>query len=381
VFNSKDFADDAPGILLQLVGGHPSFVPNPLPPLLKYEGKIPRLIQDANLALGDLRGSAKTLPNPHMLIRAFQQREALLSSRIEGTVADPHELLFADVNKQETMAPNVREVRNYVDALNVGLQQLEKIPVSLRLIRDLHKTLMHGVRGQEQRPGEFRDIANYIGRPGGFENARYIPPPVREMHSALNHFEKYLHSESDTPALVKLALVHYQFEAIHPFRDGNGRVGRLLLSLLLCDWKLLPKPLLYLSAYFDKHRDAYFDHLLAVSQHGAWNEWIAFFLQGVAEQALDAVERSRKLLDLRLQYQAKLQANHASALTLKLVDCLFDLHAITVPVAKIKLRVSYPSAKYNVLKLVSAGILRLTDEKHHPKLYTAPGILELISAF
>jgi Fic family protein len=316
-----------------------------------------------------------------MLIRAFQQREALLSSRIEGTIADPQELLFADVKKLETLTPNVREVRNYVDAITFGLGRLEKIPVSLRLIRDLHKTLMHGVRGQEQRPGEFRDIPNYIGRPGGFENARYIPPPVPEMRSALDEFEKFIHSESDIPALVKLALIHYQFEAIHPFRDGNGRIGRLLLSLLLCDWKLLPKPLLYLSAYLDKHHDAYFDLLLAVSQRGAWSDWIVFFLQGIAEQALDAVERSRKLLDLRLQYQAKLHATHASALTLKLVDCLFDIPAMTVPLAQLKLGVSYPGAKHNVLKLVNAGILQLAEGKHHPKLYLAPGVLGLISAF
>jgi len=381
MFNPKDLTVNTPGKLLQLSGGHFAFVPNPLPPVLKYEGKIPRLIEDANLALGYLRGSAQTLPNPHMLIRAFQQREALLSSRIEGTIADPQELLFADVKKLETLTPNVREVRNYVDALNFGLGQLEKMPVSLRLIRDLHKTLMHGVRGQEQRPGEFRDIPNYIGRPGGFENARYIPPPVPEMMSALDEFEKFMHSESDIPALVKLALIHYQFEAIHPFRDGNGRIGRLLLSLLLCDWKLLPKPLLYLSAYLDKHHDAYFDHLLAVSQQGAWSNWIVFFLQGIAEQALDAVERSRKLLDLRLQYHAKLHATHASALTMKLVDCLFDLPAMTVPLAQSKLHVSYPGAKHNVLKLVNAGILQLSEGKHHPKLYLAPGVLELISAF
>ena len=382
MLNIKDFLDGlAPGKLIQLPGGPIAFVPNPLPPVLAYEGKIPRLIEEANLALGYLRGSAQTLPNPHMLIRAFQQREALLSSRIEGTVADPQELLFADVKKQETMNPSVREVRNYVEALNTGLKLLEKMPVSLRFIRELHKTLMHGVRGQEQRPGEFRDVPNYIGRPGGFKSARYIPPPVPEMIPALDQFEKFIHSESDIPALVKLALIHYQFEAIHPFRDGNGRIGRLLLSLLLCDWKLLPKPLLYLSAYFDQHREAYFDHLLAVSQRGTWNDWIAFFLQGVAEQARDAVDRSKKLLDLRLQYQTKLQMAHASALTLKLVDCLFDLPAMTVPLAALRLHLTYPGAKRIVLKLVGAGILQPADAKHHPKLYLATGILELISAF
>ncbi len=325
MINLNDFSDIAPGKLSQLPGGHVSFIPHPLPPELTYTGKIPRLIEEANLALGYLRGSAQTLPNPHMLIRAFQQREALLSSRIEGTVADPQELLFADVKKQDSMTPNVREVRNYVEALNHGLKLLDTIPVSLRLIRELHIKLMHGVRGQEQRPGEFRDIPNYIGRPGGFENARYIPPPVPEMISALDQFERFIHEDSDIPAVVKLALIHYQFEAIHPFRDGNGRIGRLVLSLLLCDWKLLPKPLLYLSAYFDQHREAYFDHLLSVSQRGEWNDWIAFFLKGVAEQAYDAVERSRKLPICGFSTQEKLHNAHASGLTLKLVDCLFDL--------------------------------------------------------
>ena len=201
------------------------------------------------------------------------------------------------------------------------------------------------------------------------------------MHICLDLFEKFIHEESQTPALVRLALIHYQFEAIHPFRDGNGRIGRLLISLLLCSWKLLPKPLLYLSAYFDKHRDEYFDHLLQVSRHGTWNDWVTFFLQGVAEQANDAVERSRKLLDLRNEYHAKMIAGRSSAKTIKLIDHLFDLPAMTVPLAQKTLRMSYPGAEHNVQKLVAAGILQPVEGKHHPKLYRAPGILELISVF
>jgi len=191
-----------------------------------------------------LKGIGHLLPNPHMLIRVFQQREAILSSRIEGTVANQQELLFADVDRKKTPAENVREVANYVDALDFSLRQLEKLPVCLRLIQDAHRRLMQGVRGQEQRPGEFRDIQNYVGKPGGFGNARYIPPPVPQMKESLDHFEKFLHAGSEIPALIRLALIHYQFEAIHPFRDGNGRIGRLLLALLLCDWKFLSKPLL-----------------------------------------------------------------------------------------------------------------------------------------
>ena len=321
------------------------------------------------------------LPNPHMLIRVFQQREALSSSRIEGTIADPQDLLFAEIDRKKTPGENVREVRNYVDALNFSLKQLEKLPVCLRLIRDAHQKLMRGVRGQGQRPGEFRDIQNYVGKPGGFGNARYIPPPVPQMNESLGHFETFLHDKNEISPLIRLALIHYQFEAIHPFRDGNGRIGRLLLALLLCDWKLLSKPLLYLSAYFDHHRDEYFDHLLAVSQRGTWNDWIVFFLQGVAEQARDAVDRAQKLLALRDEYRTKLQSAHAPGSCLLLIDSLFELPVLTVPLAATKLKMSYPGANRNVLKLAAAGILKETPQRQHPRLYLAPGILDLVSAF
>lgn len=381
MLQAKDFTANAPGKIIELPGGYPSFLPDPLPPPLAYEGRTLGLIEEANRALGYLHGSAQISPNPHMLIRVFQQREALLSSRIEGTVADAQDLLLADIAKPETLPQNVLEVYNYVDALNYGLSQLEKLPVSLRMIRELHKRLLHGVRGQQNRLGEFRDVPNYVGKPGGFQNARYIPPPVAEMHSALNLFEKFVHEESQIPALVRLALIHYQFEAIHPFRDGNGRIGRLLISLLLCSWRLLPKPLLYLSAYLDKYRDEYFDHLSEVSRRGAWNDWIAFFLQGVAEQAHDAVDRSRKLLDLRTEYHAKMHAGRSSAKTIQLIDHLFVLPVMTVPLAQKTLHMSYPGAEHNIQKLVAAGILQPLEGRHHPKLYRAPGILELVSAF
>jgi Fic family protein len=339
------------------------------------------LLEEATLALGQLSGIGQTLPNPHMLIRAFQQREALLSSRIEGTIADQRDLLFADLTKPKELTANVREVQNYVYALNIGLRRLKDLPVCLRLIREVHQRLMRRVRGHEQRPGEFRDIQNYVGKPGGFRNARYIPPPVAQMLGSLSHFETVLHDQMQIPALIRLALIHYQFEAIHPFRDGNGRVGRLLISLLLCDWKLLSKPLLYLSAYFDNHRDEYFDHLLAISQRGTWNEWITFFLRGVAEQSRDAVDRAQKLLALRDQYRDKLKTAHAPGSCLHLIDELFEVPALTIPSAAEKLKMAYPSAKRNILKLVAAGILEETPEREHPRLYLAPGILQLVSAF
>lgn len=380
MIDSNSFAS-GPGHVVQIVGGYPAFVPDPLPPDLEYEARIIGPLEDAALALGQLDGIGRMLPNPHMLIRTFQQREALLSSRIEGTVADQQQLLFAEVDKTKEPAENVKEVRNYVDALNFSLKQLEKLPVCLRLIRDAHRKLMQGVRGQEQRPGEFRDVQNYVGKPGGFGNARYIPPPVAQMNDALGRFETFLHETTPIPPLIRLALVHYQFEAIHPFRDGNGRIGRLLMTLLLCDWKLLSKPLLYLSAYFDHHRDEYFDHLLAVSQRGTWNDWILFFLLGVAEQAKDAVTRAQKLLALRDTYRAKMQSSHAPASCLLLIDSLFELPVLTVPLAARKLKQSYAGAKLNVLKLVDARILKEAPNTQHPRLYVAPGILELVPAF
>ena len=190
-----------------------------------------------------------------------------------------------------------------------------------------------------------------------------------------------MHEETQIPPLIRLALIHYQFEAIYPFGDGNGRIGRLLLALLLCDWKLQSKPLLYLSAYLDRHRDEYFGHLLAVSQRGAWNVWIVFFLKGVAEQARDAADRAQKLLALRDEYRTRMQALHAPGSCLLLIDDLFELPALTVPLAADKLKLSYPGAKRNVTKLVEAGVLKETPERQHPKLYIASGVLELVSAF
>jgi Fic family protein len=370
-----------PGRLVEIPGGHFAFIPNPLPPVFEYEARIVGALEGAVLALGQLDGVGRMLPNPHMLIRTFQQSEALSSSRIEGTVADVQQLLFAEVEKTKAPAENVKEVRNYVEALNSSLKQLEKLPVCLRLIRDAHYRLMRGVRGQEQRPGEFRDIQNYVGKPGGFADARYIPPPVAQMNEALDRFEAFLHEETRIPSLIRLALVHYQFEAIHPFRDGNGRIGRLLMTLLLCDWKMLSKPLLYLSAYFDRHREEYFHHLLAVSQRGTWNDWIVFFLTGIAEQARDAVDRAQKLLALRDSYRSKMQSSHAPAASLLLIDALFELPALTIPLAATKLKQSYAGAKLNVLKLVDAGILKEVPAVRYPKLYLASGILQLVPTF
>lgn len=374
---AQQFTPAAPGRLVELGDGNSAFVPNPIPPDLVYEGPLLRQIEEANWALGQLDRIGHDLPNPQMLIRPFQRHEAVVSSRIEGIIAEPRDLTFANAGRPAKLSDEVREVRNYVDALNLGLKELEKLPVCLRLIRDVHKRLMTGARGQEQRPGEFRDIQNYIGTPGGFANARYIPPPVAQMHDRLKQFELFLHAETTVPDLVRLALVHYQFEAIHPFRDGNGRIGRLLLSLLLHDWKLLTRPLLYLSPYFDRHREEYFDLLLRISTEGAWQRWIEFFVRGIVEQARDTADRANKLLALRDDYRRRMQSAHAPALSVRLTDALFEQPAVTIPLAQRMLHISYPGAKLHVLRLVKAGILAEPPVQSHPKVYIAQGILDL----
>lgn len=290
-------------------------------------------------------------------------------------------LLFEAMPSSEPATPDVREVANYVHALEYGLARLKKLPVSLRLIREIHKILLHGVRGSDQRPGEFRKRQNYIGKRGDpIEKARFVPPPVSEMERALHEFERYLHKQSDLPFLVQLAFIHYQFEAIHPFLDGNGRIGRLLISLLLCERGYLPQPLLYLSAYFERHRDVYLDHLLDISRSGAWNSWVRFFLQGVAEQAGEASRRAERLQELREAYRKRMESERASALLPRLVDELFASPVLTIPMAAKRLGVTYRSARLNMLKLAGAGIVQEHSGQKRNRVYIAQEIISIIEA-
>jgi Fic family protein len=344
---------------------------------LAFPAELVRDLSEADQALGQLAGVGRMLPNPHLLIRPFLRHEAVMSSQIEGTVARLEDLLRFELDpSEEDRVPDVREVANYVAALDHGLSRLDELPVCLRLIRELHERLLRDVRGEDRRPGEFRECQNFIGRPGQTAaEARFVPPPVPEMKIALDGLEKYIHTPGGLPVLVQLALIHYQFETIHPFMDGNGRVGRLLISLLLCERRCLPAPLLYLSAYLERHRDAYMDHLLRVSQTGAWEEWLRFFLQGVAEQARDAVQRSHGLLDLWKGYRDKLSSARAPALLLKLVDALFELVAITIPKAGQLLGVTPRSAQQNVEKLEKAGVVHEVTGKARNRIYVAHEIV------
>ena len=339
-----------------------------------------KILSNADRALSELAGIARTLPNPNLFIGPFMRREAVLSSRIEGTQASLSDLLFFEAaSSAEPEVPDVREVANYVNSLEYGLTRLETLPLSLRLIREVHERLLQGVRGEALTPGEFRRTQNWIGSPGcTLMDATYVPPPVEEMHEALNKFEKYLHSPSELPPLVRMALVHYHFEAIHPFLDGNGRVGRLLISLLLCAEDLLPKPMLYLSEYFVRHQAKYYHLLLSVSQTGDWLSWIQFFLEAVEAQAKDAISRSDSILELWSSYRNRMQEARASALLLSLVDELFSFPAISTGIASRLLDVTPRSAQLNIDKLVEAGILEEVTGKRRNRIYASREIIRII---
>jgi len=373
--NPESFQESSSGRLLQVGKGEKaywSFIPNPLPPSLHLTSEMVCALSNADRALGELAGLGRTLPA--LLIDPFISREAVLSSRIEGTQANIIDLyaykagqkhLYTGL-KSSSSESDAKEVNNYVRALEFGLQQQEKLPVCLRLIRELHAKLTEGVRGEKATPGEFRRSQNWIVLPGStIKDAIFVPPPPPEMNEALDFFEKYLHNNNLFPPLIRLALIHYQFEAIHPFLDGNGRVGRLLLSILLANWNLLPIPLLYLSAFFEKHRKQYSELLLSVSKHGAWNDWVKFVLQGIEEQARDACVRAKNLQDIQKDWYQRLKKLNYSGLVFKLADTLFTDPFVTIPGAKKLLELkNYRTAKLCVEKLVKAGILTQAVRKY-----------------
>ncbi len=341
-------------------------------------------LSQADSALGELKGLGYGLTNPRLLIAPFIRREAVLSSRIEGTQASLSDLYAYEAAQLALFdyPEDVKEVHNYVAALEYGLERLQTLPISLRLIRELHARLMAGVRGEQQTPGEFRRSQNWIGAPGcRLNEATFVPPPPDAMLAALGALETYLHAPPDLPPLVRLGLIHYQFETIHPFLDGNGRVGRLLISLLLCAWDLLPQPLLYLSAYFQRHRSAYYDRLLSVSQRGAWEAWLRFFLAGVQVQAQDAVLRSHRLLELRECYRKRLQHQRTAARLLQATDYVFTRPVITINgLAEALQEVDYRAASRYIQILEEAGILREITGRARNRVYQADAILDAITA-
>ncbi len=382
---ASDFSADSWGRLVRIAVGYEAFVPRPLPPPLAPTWALSSAVSRADRALAELAGAARTLPNPQLLVAPLVRREAVLSSQIEGTQASLSDLFFFESgpafakSSDATPPEDVREVANYVAALDDGLARLETLPVSLRLLRELHARLMKGIGGAGVTPGEFRRRQNWIGPPESpLDDAVFVPPPVAAMERCLRDLESFVHASSELPPLVRIALVHYQFEAIHPFIDGNGRVGRLLISLLLQSEGLLAQPLLSLSAFFERRRKDYYRLLLDVSRKGAWTRWIEFFLTGVEEQSHDAIRRAKALLDLRQRYRAQFESARSSALLLKLVDGLLEAPVLTIPQAAKRLKITHRAATLNVMKLVQSGVVAEVTGRGRNRVFVARGILGVL---
>jgi Fic family protein len=379
--NPEDFRETSAGRVLRTPAGYWAFVPHPLPPALHWSDALITALAEAERALGELAGLGYSLPNPHLLIRPFIRREAVFSSRIEGTRASLSDLLtYESVQLSLFELPDdVREVHNYVRALEYGLERLAELPLSLRLMREIHAILLEGVRGQEQTPGEFRRSQNWIGPPGAaLQEATFVPPPLAEMGEALDALEKFLHDPPQLPPLIRLGLFHYQFEAIHPFLDGNGRIGRLLNTLLLCAWGLLPTPLLYLSPYFEARRQQYYDLLLQVSQRGDWEAWLTFFLRGVVTQGRDAVQRIRSLERLHARYREQLQSASTAARLLQVVDLLFERPVLQTRQVETALGINFSTAQRYLDRLLQEGILNEITGRARNRLYRADAILKIL---
>jgi Fic family protein len=366
------------GRRIRCPGGYRAYVPEPLPPPIEWSAGLAAALSAADRAVGRLAGEGRRLPNPHLLIRLFVRREAVLSSRIEGTQATLGELLAAEAGAAVERSPaDLREVGNYVVALEYGVKRLRALPLSLRLVRELHENLMRGVRGDAATPGEFRRSQNWIGPAGcTLAEATFVPPPPGRLTDCLGAWEKFLHDDT-LPPLVHAALAHSQFEAIHPFLDGNGRVGRLLVTLLFIAKGVLPSPLLYLSAWFEATRPEYYARLLGVTERGEWEEWLGYFLEGAAGQAEDAVGRIQRIDDLLSRWREQL-AKAPSRLPEKALDLFAENPFRTVNKLAHRLDVAFTTAQRAIDRLEAAGIVALASEARRNRVYCARAILEIL---
>ncbi|HNV03294.1 MAG TPA: Fic family protein [Vicinamibacterales bacterium] len=359
-------------------GGYRAYVPHPLPPRLAWSDGLAATLSRADLAMGRLAGEGRRLPNPHLLIRPFVRREAVLSSRIEGTQATLGEVLAAEAGAAVERSPeDLREVANYVAALEFGVARLAELPLSLRLVRELHERLMRGVRGDAATPGEFRRSQNWIGPPGStLADASFVPPPPDRLMDCLGAWETFLHDES-LPPLVHAALAHSQFEAIHPFLDGNGRVGRLLITLLLVERHVLPSPLLYLSAYFEATRPEYYARLSGVTARGEWEEWLTYFLRGVAGQAEDALGRIQRIDALVAGWRERL-AQGSTRVPGRALDLFVENPFWTVNRLAGRLGVAFTTAQRGVDRLEAAGMVALAGQARRNRVYCARALLDIL---
>ncbi|RAI32712.1 Fic family protein [Rhodoplanes serenus] len=379
-----DFARSPAGRLVPTERGQVAFAPHDLPPPDLDLSRLAAPLAIAAQRLGELNGIGRTLPDPWLLIQPLQVREALTSSSMEGTYTTVDQLLLMDAggSAREPWRDTV-EVHNYRRALAQAMDSLADVPLSLRTLRNAHRTLLAGVarhRGADVRAGEFKQRQNFIGA-HEIENARFVPPPPSEAIAALDRLEKYIHREDrgGIPDLVDAALIHYQFETIHPFADGNGRVGRMLITLHLHARQAIRQPLLYLSPVLERRKDEYIDRLFEVSRAGRWGEWIDFFLAVVAEACQNAIDTADALLALQKEYRSRLRDAGRSANLVAITDLLFRSPVVTIPRLAEHLGVQYRSAQLNVESLVRVGILSEVSGTSNPKYFIAREIRDIIT--
>lgn len=373
-----DIIQSPVGQIFQSPNGYRAFIPKPLPPNLEWNNQIVSALSRADFLLGKLAREGSRLPNPHLLTRPFLTREAVSSSRIEGTQATIGEILAANAGIHVKQNPDdLQEVQNYISALDFGLNRLQDLPLSLRLIKEIHAHLMEGVRGSHATPGEFRRSQNWIGSPGCTLNtAKFVPPPPDYLPECLGDLEKFLHNRQ-LPALIHAALCHYQFEAIHPFLDGNGRVGRLLIILLLIEQKILPSPLLYLSAFFEATRDTYYAQLYNLSAQGTWQDWLIYFLNGVAVQSEDVLSRAERINNLLTAWK-RLVTSSGSQIAVVMVEHLAMNPFLSPKHLAEELNVAYSTAQRGIQKLESVGIIKQMNTSKRDKIYCATEILTIL---
>lgn len=380
---TEDFKDASTGSFVKTIEGQFAFVPVELPPKIDLSPVQQRLSQ-ADRDIGELKGIGTYLANPYLLIHPLQRSEAIASSNIEGTYASLSELVLLEAgveDKDRTF--DTFEVLNYVNALRRGQKMLDELPLSNRVILALHETLLQRLprsRRGNFTPGNFRQDQNFIGRHRDIAKARFVPPPHPVHLECMNELERFINDPKmgGLPPLVFIALIHYQFETIHPFPDGNGRVGRLMIPLLLKSRGFMEQPLLYMSQFFEDRRDEYVDLMLSVSKEGNWAGWIDFFLEGVSESCAKTIKTIERINTLMQDYRDRCQQARSSALLIQIVDGLFERPVTTIPAAQALTGLSYRAAQNNIERLVEYGILKRGPSWNRPRYFVAT---ELVEAF
>jgi Fic family protein len=364
--------------------GVAAFIPAVLPPdpPVEYSPRLATLLSRADIAIGRLDGEIRNVPNPDLFVAMYVRREAVLSSQIEGTQSTLEDLLAVELEPRvKDFSQDVDEIVNYVAAMNYGLERLADLPLSLRLIREIHAELLRGGRGAKKQPGQFRRQQNFIAEAGArsIEDATFVPPPVPQMKDALHDFELFLHSDEELPVLVHVGIAHAQFETIHPFMDGNGRVGRLLVTFLLMHRGVLHRPLLYLSLFLKRHREEYYERLMYVRDEGDWEGWLEFFIRGVAETAEEATEKARAIVELREGHLARIDSADLPMNARKLLDLLYRRPLVDVPLVRNELGVAFGTANKLIEQLADIKIVREVTGRRRDRVFRFDSYLDFFA--